>query len=153
MLVFPALLRSLCPAFHYTLEDSTFSFEGRARAPQSWQRHWSGPQKGVSWHFLLPGEAGEAAGIGVNCLSWSQHRPHLCTSLLQLLGRDPEELGAIGHAVNISPFPESPRSESAPWGGGEQRQQQPGNFPSMCAKESPLCQQEDSASNLQASPL
>lgn len=88
MLVFPALLRSLCPAFHYTLEDSTFSFEGRARAPQSWQRHWSCPQKGVSWHFLLPGEAGEAAGIGVNCLSWSQHRPHLCTSLLQLLGRD-----------------------------------------------------------------
>ena len=54
MLVFPALLRSLCPAFHYTLGDSTFSLEGRARAPQTWQRHWSCPQKGVSWHFLLP---------------------------------------------------------------------------------------------------
>lgn len=64
-----------------------------------------------------------------------------------VLGRDPEELGALGHIVRLPPFPESARA--APWGGGEQRGQLPGNFPCVHL----LCIRGDAASNLQASAL
>ena len=46
-----------------------------------------------------------------------------------VLGRDPEELGALGHIVRLPPFPESPRA--APWGGGEQRGHLEGKFPGI----------------------
>lgn len=69
-----------------------------------------------------------------------------------VFGGDPEGLGVVGYIMRLPPFLEIARSESVPWCGDEHRKHQTDDFLSMCAKESPL-HQEDSASNPQASPL